>query len=261
MPNIARERAVTERVLIATHADDLDQIRDDGVQAVLFVPHDLPEWIDELAAAMDAGTFEVPRTILHGCSPSEIESCIDRLLARSVLSPGAAAGLKMDILGMVETCRRLTAATRYRFRCLTDTPNCDCGFHVDTVAAHVPTTGLLRVYCGPATEYVDPPGVTSWMDFYRYVFDRHQLRHTIETSEGEACELARARRDKLDNFPPFIEDTGCLKVVPDGSVVSFRLVDSRFLWSAYLDTRRARGWIHRSPMRGARRFMVSINAV
>jgi hypothetical protein len=261
MSSVVDVESGDERVVSATCSGDLEQLREAGVQAVLLPLSLPPAWMVELACLSAEDAFNVPRTILHGVTLTEIEASVNGRLAASGLPPGVTGPLRADMLSLVETCRRLTGCDRFRFRFLTDTPNCDCNFHVDTVPPRVPTAGVLRVYFGAGTEYLDPAGLTSWMDFYRYVFDRHRLTRRAESGDAEARHAATAARDQIDRCMPFISDLAAVKAVPAGTLVAMKLVDGRFLWAEHLHARKARGWIHRSPMQGARRFMVSVNAV
>jgi hypothetical protein len=254
-----------EEVVIETsNLGELSQIGLSCVQAAIHSPNNHPTWLVELAAAVKTGAFQVPRIILKSVTLKEIEARLDTDIPTGVLSIEGRTALKEDMLSLVDKCREFTGTNIFRFRFMTSTPNCDCGFHVDTVPAEAPTVGLLRIYCGAGTEYIHPTNITNIADFYRYVFRRdqitQQLRATLRQVDSEAYDRKLAQRTLMDDNPPFTHRPKEKLIVPAGSIVAFKLVDSRFLWSNHLICRQVKGWIHRSPMTGDQRFLASVNA-
>src|SRR5438046_1576475 len=96
MSNAVDVEPGAERVPSITSSGDLEQIREAGVQAVLLPPAALPDWMDELAHLAGEGAFDIPRTILHGATPAEIEASVDSRLAACGLPPGLAVALRAD---------------------------------------------------------------------------------------------------------------------------------------------------------------------
>jgi hypothetical protein len=251
-------RSTTEPVVIETRDErDLERIRDDRVQAVVYEPPELPAWLAELAEVVRDGRFCVPRTILDDAGRDEIAAWLDRHLPIDALSRPAGRALLEDLLALVDRVAT-TGASRFMFRVLTGAPNRHCGFHVDTVPAGAPRWGLLRVYTGGGTHYAPPGELTSVADFYRYMSRRERLIREL----GEAADPAAraALHDEvvaLDDGLAFLRPDARIATAPAGSIVAFKHLDVRLHWSEH-DPELA--WIHCSPMSGEPRFLVNVTA-
>jgi len=149
--------------------------------------------------------------------------------------------------------------SRFHFRIFAAAPTTNCGFHVDTVAPGAVKWGLVRVYNGAGTEYVDPNDVVSMRDFYRYLSRRERLER--ERGEAQGCgnteRFARleAEIQILDQEHAFLTPRGKVQVAPSRSIVAFKHLDVSLHWS---DHSKALAWIHCSPMRGRARLVVNV---
>jgi len=144
---------------------------------------------------------------------------------------------------------------------MTGVPNRHCGYHVDTVPQRLPPWGLLRVYCGPGTEYVEPRNVISMAEFYRYLSKRNRyIRQLDEAPQGEEgvghMQILGALAD-LDEIPSFLRQPYERYVVPAGSIVALTHINIQLHWS---DHAKELAWIHRSPMEGELRLLISVAA-
>lgn len=236
---------------------DLDSILRPDVQAVVFTPAQLPAWLHELGDAVTAGSFELPRRILERATRDEIASWLDSSLPTGVVSASTRAALREDALVLVDRCGAWSGASQFRFRALTDVANSHCGYHVDTVISRDPPWGLLRVYCGPGTEYVDTDNVTSMREFYAYLSSR--LHAAQRAAGGDPGERARAVEElaTLDEQPAFLRDPDAVHRIPAGSIVALTHLDVRLHWSSHA---KELAWVHRSPLTGGPRLIVSVTA-
>jgi hypothetical protein len=253
------------RVIVTSDRQRLRDVLASDVLAVILEARSRPRWVKELAAAVGTLKFVLPRTILAAASIDEIAICVTTRLNEAGLSSQVRAALFRDLLDLVGSCATFTGSTRFRFRLFTDVPNCRCSYHVDAVPPNVPTTALVRVYCGARTQYVTPSNLKSWEDFYSYVFMRKQQLTAVADAQARcdlaAEERATARLLRLDERPPFLLQADTPEQVPPDATVACKFVDSRSLWGGtHLRTRAARGWIHRSPMFGEPRFVATVNA-
>ena len=261
-----QELEKTKPTVIQTrNLEELSLIRLSQVQAVIYHPDKLPDWFSDLSVAVKDCSFRVPRTIIEDASRRTIEKRLHADLPSVGIAPGVRKALIEDMLSLVDLCGDLASAETFRARYLTNSPNPDCGYHVDTAPADAPAQGLLRVYCGTGTEYPHPSRITSLIDFYIYVYRREQLTRRMARAlkKGGLEEHRRtfAERSKLDEAPPFLRKPQQIERVPAGCIVAMKYANSRFLWSEHLSCARAGGWIHRSPMKGGEpRFLVNINA-
>jgi hypothetical protein len=146
-------------------------------------------------------------------------------------------------------------------RIFTEAPSTECGFHIDTVPPGAPAVGLLRVYNGAGTDYIDPTNVTSISDFYHYLGRRDRLRrdHRAARKEHDASALLRLEREiaEHDAARPFVRRANESGVAPAGSIVAFRHMDGRHHWS---DLAKPLAWIHSSPMTGRPRLVVNVTS-
>jgi len=226
---------------------DLELIKLPHIQAVIFVPPELPAWLTQFGAAVARGSFQLPRTVLDDVTINDIEGWLHANMPAGAVEPEVLHAVRGDALSLVAREREMTGATRFVFRIFTGIPNRHCGFHVDTVPAAAPAHGLLRVYNGNGTAYVDPDNVISMREFYKYLSQRERLIRTAETDS--IIELDEAR--------PFLLRPDDVHIAPAGSIIAFKHLDVRLHWSEHP---RELAWIHCSPMEGDARFVVNVMA-
>jgi hypothetical protein len=256
--NVEHPQAV---ILHTDEQRELDLVRLSHVQAVIYTPHTLPAWITEVGAAVRSGPFQIDRTILSCVTREMIEAWLESNISATLLPHALRSALQEDILILVDRCAALTGASHFYFRAMTDVPNRYCGYHVDTVPQRLPPWGLLRVYCGPGTEYVEPRNVISMAEFYRYLSKRNryvrQLHEALQNEEGVWRAQIMAALADLDETPSFLRQPYEPYVAPAGSIVAHTHINIQLHWS---DHGKELAWIHRSPMEGERRLLVSVAA-
>jgi hypothetical protein len=248
------------RVIVTDEENGLAAITRPDVQAVIYIPPK-PAWLAEIADTVEAGRFRIHRVILPDATDGEIAEWLERNLPAGIVVGGARTGLQEDILALVGRLAALTGAGHFMLRIFTETPSTECGFHVDSVPPAAPAFGLLRVYNGAGTDYVDPANVTSMADFYRYLSRRERLarNRAAARKDGDGAALARLEREiaEYDEARPFLRCSNEIRVAPAGSIVAFKHIDIRHHWS---DHPKALAWIHSSPVGGAPRLVVNVTA-
>jgi Protein of unknown function (DUF1826) len=249
--------------ILRTHEErDLDRITSPTIQAVIYTPEIIPDWFHEVEKAVEHEFLQIPRTILPAAERQEINAWIESNLPSDVLTLATRSALKQDILGLTGRIARMTGALRFHFRIFTGAPTSNCGFHVDTVSPGAANWGLLRVFNGHGTEYVDPDDVSSMRAFYLYLSRRERLeRERGEASTGgdpERFVQLDADIKTLDQERVFMTRTGSVQVVPSPSIVAFKHLDVSLHWS---DHPKTLAWIHCSPMAGRPRLVVNVSAV
>jgi uncharacterized protein DUF1826 len=246
-------------VLRTDRKTDLAQISESYVQAVIYLPIRLPDWLLELGEAVGNRIFRVPRTTLHDVSADEIRAWLVSNLPAETVSAEARQELISDILDLVDLVGSSTGSSRFSLRILVAEPNCRCGFHVDTVPPRTSRWGLLRVYNGEGTDYVESGNVTSMSLFYKYTSKRDRLMREIAEAElncnGERAGTLRKDLDALDRDKPFLKDPARVATAPSGSIVAFKHLDVTLHWANH-DPGLA--WIHCSPMAGSPRLVVNV---
>jgi len=248
-------------VIKSSSADDLHLVTLPHVQAAIYHSPDPPPWLTDIARAVETGVFQIERVVLPCVTFREIADWLDRNLPRVDLFPHLHTVGKSEILSLVERERALTRASHFMLRVFTEAPTTRCGFHVDTAVPRAPTVGLLRVFNGPGTEYVDPDNITSMRDFYRYLAQRERLaREMAEAQTRDDREWYDAILNQitsLDARPTFLLRPEDIQVIPTCAIVAFKHVDARIHWS---DHAKALAWVHRSPAVGAPRLVVNVTA-
>jgi hypothetical protein len=249
------------QILRTQDENDLDQITSPDVVAVVYTPPSVPDWFEEVADAVEHEFLQIPRTILPAADQREIDDWLDNNLPADALSSATWNALKEDIERLIERIARVGRVSRFHLRIFTGAPTTTCGFHVDTVAPGASTWGLLRVYNGAGTAYVDPADVVSMRDFYRYLSRRERLERECREarSDGAAERLAQLNEkiQTLDLESAFLAPNGNVRLAPSRSIVAFKHLDSGLFWS---DHSKALAWIHCSPMKGRPRFVVNVSA-
>ena len=258
-PDKAAKRSDESFIIQTRDERDLDRILCANVQAVIYHPPTLPGWLLDLAATVQSGSFQVPRTILTNVRRDDIANWLDANLPAQELTPAVRGALMEDVAAMSDRLGRLSNVTRFALRIFTGAPNTECGFHVDTVAPGAPAFGLLRVYNGAGTQYVDPANVTSMRDFYRYLSRRERLKRELDFASRDSDQHSRNSIEgeirRLDQDFDFLRRPGETRVAPAGSIVAFRHLDLSLHWS---DHPKGLAWIHCSPMEGEPRLVVNI---
>jgi hypothetical protein len=160
--------------------------------------------------------------------------------------------------GIVEQVIAAADVRRVMVRVFTEAPTRRCGFHVDTVPPHAPTTGAVRVYNGPTTEYVAGHDVRSMKDFYAYLSRRERMSREAGTRTcGDApARAALGALVAMDETPSFLRPHAPVHRVPSDATVYFKHIDVRRHWSPHPVTD---VWIHRSPMQGPPRLVLNVS--
>ena len=245
-------------ILRTDRESDLQRITEADVQAVIFRPEPLPAWLHDLAAAVESGAFVVPRSVLNRATRDELAAWL-AALPDVGLAPDVRDALFDDVLALAGRLETATGASRFLVRIFTAAPTTECGFHVDTVPRRAPQWGLLRVYNGEGTGFVEPDNVRSVAEFYRYLGRRERLERERRTARGEgddaACDRLDAEIRALDRSPSFLERSDDIQVVPAGAIVAFKHIDVGQHWTSHA---KAKAWIHCSPMCGAPRLVVNL---
>jgi hypothetical protein len=259
--NAVSTRSDEALILLTDEEQGLYEIESPMVQAVIYIPRSLPHWFEELAEAVRKGEFRVPRTVIPRASRDEIDAWLENNLPTSThTSTDLRSLVKTDILTLVDHVGMISGATRFMLRILTAAPNTECGFHVDTVPPGANPWGLLRVYTGAGTEFVDPANVTSMADFYRYLSRRERLtrERRVASDDGDknSCELLQREMEQLDNERTFLRRPNDIQVAPAGSITVFKHLDVSLHWSNHA---KSMAWIHSSPMAGDTRFLVNLS--
>lgn len=248
-------------VLRTSDAQDLERVRLPHVVAVVCAPAMYPAWLEEVAAAVASGAFQVQRTILDGAGLDQIGDWLETQLPLGVLAPKVRSALLGDVLSLVERQSTLAQASRFVFRVLTSQPSRHCGFHVDTVLPGALPWGLLRVYNGAGTDYVRPDNVISMRVFYSFLSRRERLVRTLSLTQAagdvETNQRVLGEIVQLDEERAFLKDPDELFTVPAGSTVAFKHLDVRLHWSNHAP---ALAWLHCSPMVGEPRLVISVTA-
>ncbi|MEU3689965.1 DUF1826 domain-containing protein [Streptomyces narbonensis] len=243
-------------VLHGDTARDIARLTDPGLTAVIVTPGERPDWLDELAELVVSRRLVITRTALTAVSRDEFADWSRTALAdtdRAVARP-----LLEDMTGIVEQVLAAADVKRVMVRVFTEAPTRRCGFHVDTVPPQAPTTGAVRVYNGPTTEYVSGDDVRSMKDFYAYLSRRERMsREAGPGTRGDGP--ARAAPDPLiamDETPSFLRPHAPVHRVPPDATVYFKHIDVRRHWSPHPV---ADAWIHRSPMQGPPRLVLNVS--
>ena len=219
-------------------------------QAIFLLPSgNVEDWQVELTDAVESGRYLFPRAEVDGCDADEIATWLDRILPQSSIRHDTRNALLSDVLSLIELQRSITGADRHRVRILAEKPSCRCGFHVDTVAPGAPTWGLLRVYNGEGTRWVDSRNVVSMSAFYNWLQHRD---HIVRDCEPTDPSLADIDRNLL-----FLHDQADIRDIPKGATVVFRHLDVSLHWT---DHSPDLAWIHSSPMSGVPRLVVNVSA-
>ena len=259
---MSAERAVeatSPAIVVTDDAAVLVQVCMPGVQAVIFEPPRRAVWEDELAPAVEGGDFVVERCTITVRSSEALAHVLEQRLPQDGLRFETRLALIDDLASMADLLARIAGCRGLTLRLFTEAPTEHCGFHVDTVGPGLPPFGLLKVYNGEGTRYVDPTDVQRVHDFYGYLGHRERLarerrRATVQGWTGES-ERLRAALQALDDALPFLRQAAPVHEVRAGATVAFRHLDIREHWA---DHGRERAWIHSSPMAGVTRLVANL---
>lgn len=246
-------------IVFTGDAAHLEEICCPGVQAVIFVPPQHYPWETELAAAVECGTFVIERCSLMVERSEALVSVLEDRLPQEGLSFETRLALIDDLAALADRLTAITSCRGLMLRLFTEAPTQHCGFHIDTVAPGRPPFGLLKVYNGRGTHYIDPADMTRMHDFYGYLGRRERfIRERLEAlGAGLAAEAKRLCKalEALDAAPPFMRPNAPVRDVPTGATVAFRHLDASEHWSGH---GRGRAWIHCSPMAGLTRLVANL---
>jgi hypothetical protein len=239
-------------VTTATSIEGVAQAcRDPATQVVLLPRPQPPEaWEEELGSVIVTGALRITRTELDGVDADRLATWLDRAFPAAGLTRDTRDAAISDLLRLVQLVGELTGTEAFRFRILTEAPDRRCGFHVDTVAPGLPTWGVLQVFNGAGTRWVDPGDVVSMARFYRWQHERDRLVRRVDDVRTRDARLARH-----DAAPDFLRPGSPTRVVPPRTTVVLRQLDARRHWSDH-DPRLA--WLHCSPMEGTPRLVVNV---
>ncbi|MFE7547217.1 DUF1826 domain-containing protein [Streptomyces gardneri] len=243
-------------VLRGDTARDIARLTDPGLTAVIVTPGERPGWLDELAELVVSRRLVITRTTLTAVSRDEFADWSRTALAAT--DSAVARPLLQDMTGIVEQVMASADVGRVMVRVFTEAPTRRCGFHVDTVPPQAPTTGAVRVYNGPTTEYVSGDDVRSMKDFYAYLSRRERVSRQAGAGprgDGPACAAADPLV-ALDETPSFLRPHAPVHRVPPDATVYFKHIDVRRHWSPHPV---ADAWIHRSPMQGPPRLVLNVS--
>jgi hypothetical protein len=245
-------------IVFADDAAQLAQVRRPGVQAVIFAPARRACWEAELAATVECRTFVIERCSLMIEHSDALAHVLEHRLPQDGLQFETRLALVDDLAALADRLASIAGCRGLMVRLFTESPTEHCGFHVDTVAPGRPPIGLLKVYNGQGTHYIDPADVTRMHDFYGYLGRRERLVRECHRALDEGylpdAERPRSELEALDAAPPFLRPFAQVKEVPAGATVAFRHLDVREHWSEHS---RERPWIHCSPMAGVTRLVAN----
>ncbi|MGW5423488.1 DUF1826 domain-containing protein [Streptomyces sp. NPDC003943] len=253
------EETFPSGVLRGETAQDIARLSDPGPTAVILARGERPCWLDELAELVVARRLVIARTTLAAVSRDEFADWARTALART--DGAVARALLDDMTGIVEQVTATTRVRRVMVRVFTEAPTRRCGFHVDTVPPQAPTTGAVRVYNGPTTEYVACDDVVSMKDFYAYLSRRERMAREAGAGACGSCGEATPGAAlgplvAMDETPSFLRPRAVVHRVPPDATVYFRHIDVRRHWSPHPVTD---AWIHRSPMEGPSRLVLNVS--
>ncbi len=246
-------------IVFTQDAAHLEQISRPGVQAVIFVPAQPDPWQTELAVAVECGAFVVERCSLMVERIEALVSVLEDRLPQDGLSFETRLALIDDLAALADRLSAIVGCRGLMLRLLTEAPTQHCGFHIDTVAPGRPPFGLLKVYNGQGTHYIDSTDMIGVQDFYDYLGRRERFirerHHALEAGRAAEAERFRSELEALDAALPFLRPDAPVRDVPTGATVAFRHLDASEHWSMH---GKERAWIHCSPMAGVTRLVANL---
>jgi hypothetical protein len=247
--------------MLTSNAADLGRLWEPGVQAVIWHPETRAAWEQQVETAVESASFIVERCRLLADGSAELAHLLEARLPQTGLAFETRLALIDDLAALADRLAFLTNCHGLMLRIFAEAPTEFCGFHVDTVVPGRPPVGLLKVYNGAGTRYVEPGDVTDMGSFYGYLRQRERLsrewRAALHAPDGgdDDVERRHAELRTLDAAPPFLRPLATVREVPSGAVVAFRHLDARDHWAEHPTDR---AWIHCSPMSGVRRLVANL---
>jgi hypothetical protein len=246
-------------IVLTDDSAALMKLRSPGVLAVVVESAARPAWQEELVVAVERGAFVIDRCTLTLDRSEALPYVLEQRLPHSGLSFETRLALIDDLANLADSLTLVSGCRGILLRIFTESPSQYCGFHVDTVMPGCPPFGLLKVYNGQGTRYVNPADVKSMRDFYAYAGRRERLRRELKTAiaADDAHESERLQRViyALDHSLPFLKQGASVQELRAGSTVGFRHLDIRDHWAEHGPDR---AWIHCSPIAGAIRLVVNL---
>jgi Protein of unknown function (DUF1826) len=245
-------------VLVVGDEGELARVREPSVQAAIFAPSQRPPWETDVAAAVESGRYVIERCTFSVERCEALVQALEQRLADQGLPYATRLALIDDLASLGERLAAIAGCRGVMVRLLTEAPTEHCGFHVDTVTPGVPGYGVLKVYNGDGTLYVDPPEVAGMRRFYDYLGRRERLvrdwQRAADAGRVREADEQHAALRALDAALPFIRRPSSVQEVPPGATVAFRSLDIGEHWSDHAPDR---AWIHCSPMTGATRLVAN----
>jgi hypothetical protein len=253
------DAAVIPGIILTRQAALLDSVRRPDVQAVICEATRRSDWERELAAAVESGAFGIPRRTLTVGSSGEVAYAIEAVLPQNILRFESRLALIDDIVSLAERLESITRLAGVMLRVFTEAPSPTCGFHLDTVTPGLPPFGLLKVYNGPGTHFVDADAFTPMRDVLAFLARRVRLSRAgrgarAETRQAESDAL-QAMLAGLDSALPFLRAGAPIHEVKAGAMVAFRHLDQNEHWT---DHPVGKAWVHCSPMAGPIRLVANL---
>ena len=238
---------------------ELSRVRDPGVQAVIFKPVRRASWETSVETAVESGAFVIERFCNTVERSEELVHTLEHCLPNGGLEFETRLALIDDLAALADQLGVIAGCRKLMLRLFTEAPTEHCGFHVDTVAPGRPPFGLLKVYNGQGTIYVDPCNVVRMRDFYEYLGRRENLvrllRQALDDGHTFDAQAHSIELEALDAALPFLRSSELVNEVPVGSTVAFRHIDISEHWS---DHETDCAWIHCSPMAGGIRLVANL---
>jgi hypothetical protein len=255
---IGNTRRQASAILLTDDESLLARVREPGVQSVIFTPMKRAPWEELVKGAVERRDFVIERCSLNVECSMALPQVLEARLSQEGLPFEIRLALIDDLSALADRLAAITGCRGLMVRLFTEAPTEHCGFHVDTVPPGCPPFGLLKVYNGPGTLYVDPDDVVDMNLFYGYLGRRERLARTRNQAikrdhEAEAQRL-RAELLELDATLPFLRPAAAVHEVPAGATVAFRHLDVGKHW---FDHRKEIAWIHCSPMTGLTRLLAN----
>ena len=245
-------------VVCSREAAALVQMRRPGVQAVIVAPQPPAPWEAALAERVRCGAFVVPRCTINVPRPEALVHALEQSLSEDGLDFETRLALIDDLAALGDSLAQLAGCSALMLRLFTEAPTRHCGFHVDTVAPGVPPFGLLKVYNGAGTRYVEPGALAGTEAFQAYQERRERLAREWREALGAGFEQeAQARLAALrsiDDTLPFLRPSGAVHEIEARAVVAFRHLDVSLHGAADAV---AKAWVHCSPMEGESRLVAN----
>jgi hypothetical protein len=238
-------------VLLVDDDTALHRVSDAGVVAAIRLPDRPPAWQMGLERAVLAGEF-VQRAEIVDVTPNQLVDWVTAASGR--LDPTIRHGFAADVRALGQLCATLAGASRVQVRLAAGLGSDRCGYHVDTCRPGAPPIGVVKVYCGPPTQYPDPAAVTSVADFWTFLSRRERL--VRERAGADDAAAAGQELAALDDAPGFLGHAEPLDV-PIGATVAFRLLPIEQHWQP---RQALPAWIHRSAMYAQPRLAVTVLA-